>query len=119
MVALPRTAGSIPVSERYAPTTSGPLPVGTIQHRLLGAGAKFSSQAGVECSEIEFVANGTTFRRVGRGRRAIVYAVRGRGSVDGSALEEGEAALVDGVSGISVHGSRGFRALLVSAPSPA
>ena len=118
VVELPRTAGATLVSERYAPTTTGPLPDGTVQHRLLGAGAKFSSKAGVECSEIEFVAGGTTFRRIGRERRAIVYAVRGRGSVDGTPVEEGEAALVEGVSGISVHGSQGFRALLTIAPAP-
>jgi redox-sensitive bicupin YhaK (pirin superfamily) len=118
VVSLPKTAGAGVTAERYAPTTSGPLPDGTIQHRLLGAGARFPSRAGVECSEIEFVAEGTAFQRIGRDRRAIVYAIRRRGRVDGTPIEEGEAALMEDVSGIALHGGPGFRALLTTAPRP-
>jgi hypothetical protein len=98
---------------------SPPQADGTVVRRWVGPGASFSSAAGIEAEVIEFHSTGATFRRVGHDRLAIGYTLSGRGAVDGSALEVGEAALIDEAAGIGIQGSAGFRVALVSAPRPA
>jgi redox-sensitive bicupin YhaK (pirin superfamily) len=100
------------------PPAGDPQPDGTVVRRLVGPGSGVTSTARLEGEAIEFLSEGTTFRRVGRDRRAVVYALSGRGRVDGQAIEQGEAALVENYSGLGLQGHPGFRAVLVVAPRP-
>jgi redox-sensitive bicupin YhaK (pirin superfamily) len=84
---------------------------------LVGPTGPMRSAAGLECRELSFVAPGTTFLRVGHDRRGLIYAFAGRGSVDDSNVEGGEAALVEGAAGISLRGAEGFRAIAATAPA--
>jgi redox-sensitive bicupin YhaK (pirin superfamily) len=84
---------------------------------IMGPGAPMASAAGIECQERLFTAEGTTFRRLGPNRRAIVYALSGRGTVNQREIEGGEAAFIEGLQGIAVQGGDGFRALLTTAPA--
>jgi redox-sensitive bicupin YhaK (pirin superfamily) len=115
VVALPPASAGAPTEQRAQLGDPAPQPDGTVVRRLVGAGG-LRSQVALECDEIEFVASGTSFRRIGHDRRAVLYAFRGRGRVDAFPVEEGEAALIERVSGIGLHGEPGFRALLASVP---
>lgn len=84
---------------------------------LVGPGATMTSAMGLESAEISFVELSTTYRRLGHGRRGLVYSLSGRGSVDGNPLEVGEAALVEGAAGIAIQGNEGFRVIVATAPS--
>jgi len=83
---------------------------------ILGPGAPMASVAGVECQELQFTGEGTTFRRVGSSRRAILYAMSGRGAVDQREIAGGEAAFIEGMQGVAVQGSDGFCAILATVP---
>jgi len=83
---------------------------------LVGPGAPMASLGGLECDELSFSEESTTFRKVGRERRAVVYALSGRGAVDQQPIEAGEAAFVEGVPGTAVRGTPGFRTVLATAP---
>lgn len=87
--------------------------------RLVGPNAPMASASGLECTEIVFPEESTTFRRIGSGRRAILYVSSGRGTVDQQEVETGEGALIEGASGTAVGGRPGFRCLLIVAPAPA
>jgi redox-sensitive bicupin YhaK (pirin superfamily) len=97
-----------PVSPRYDETAQ--------VRPLVGPGASMTSALEVECAEIVCVELSTTFRRLGHGRRGIVYVLAGRGSVDGHGVELGEAALIEGAAGMSIQGKAGFRAIAATAP---
>lgn len=84
--------------------------------RLTGPGAPMTAASGLECEVMTFPDRGTTFRRVGPGGRALVYALVGQGFVDERAVEAGETALAEDVPGVSVRGSGGFRAVFATAP---
>ena len=83
---------------------------------LVGSGADMKSAAGLECREIEFVQNSTSFLRVGHDRKAIAYALNGAGTVGGFGLEAGEGALIEGASGIAIGGTPGLRVIVATAP---
>jgi redox-sensitive bicupin YhaK (pirin superfamily) len=83
--------------------------------RLTGPNGPMVSASGLECDVMAFPQECTTFRRVGAGRRAIVYALAGRGTVDERSVEAGEIALVDGAPALSIGGSEGFRAIFAVA----
>lgn len=84
---------------------------------ILGRGATMSSSLGLECHALQFSEESTTFRGVGADRRAVLYALSGRGSVDQREVEAGAAAFVEGLAGVAVHGAAGFAAILVTAPA--
>jgi redox-sensitive bicupin YhaK (pirin superfamily) len=100
------------------PATSAPQADGSVTRRLVGPAASVTSAMGLEVEEVGFVTAGTSFRRIGHERRGVVYALSGRGDVDGQAIEIGEAALVENVSGIALRGSTGFRSLVATVPKP-
>ncbi len=83
---------------------------------LVGTGGSMRSRTEMECREITFPELGTTFQRVGHDRRGIVYALAGRGAVDGVDIASGEAALIEGVAGIAIQGSIGFRSVVATMP---
>ena len=83
---------------------------------LVGTGAPMRSETALECRDISFTEKSTTFQRVGHGRRGIVYALAGRGTVDGNGLESGEAALVEGVAGIAIQGTETLRVIVATVP---
>ncbi|HTP54909.1 MAG TPA: hypothetical protein VML94_08155 [Thermoplasmata archaeon] len=83
---------------------------------IVGRHAPMESRAGLECQELRFPNEGTTFRRLGSERRSILYAMSGRGTVDQKDIEGGEAAFMEGLPGVAIHGGEGFSAILVSAP---
>jgi redox-sensitive bicupin YhaK (pirin superfamily) len=111
------------------PTSTGPPQLQSMDHRaptveedtvivrrIVGPRAPMGSSSGFECEELRFATEGTTFRKVGSDRRAVFYATSGRGSVDQKDIEVGEAALIEGMSGIAVQGSDGFGGILATAP---
>lgn len=90
---------------------------GTVMIALVGARAQLPSAAGLECSDIIFAADGTSFVEVGHGRRGIIYVVSGEGSIDDAKIEVGEAALVEKIGGVALHGLAGFRVIFATAPT--
>ncbi|HLY77520.1 MAG TPA: pirin family protein [Thermoplasmata archaeon] len=96
--------------------SAGLQPDGTIERRICGPGSGITAEAGLECTSIEFEANGTAFRRVGHDRVAVAYALSGTGTIDNQTLEAGEAALVEEAAGIALQGAPGCRVILVTAP---
>lgn len=111
------TAGGIRLEGSERP----PIPMresGPHVWSLVGPGGPMHSIASLECREITFDELQTIFQRVGHDRRGFVYALTGRGSVDGIAIETGEAALIEDAAGIAVQGTAGFRAILATAPRP-
>jgi redox-sensitive bicupin YhaK (pirin superfamily) len=110
---------SVPTRAQFdRPTPSGPQADGTVVRRLVGPGARVVSATGLEAEEVAFGPGGTSFRRIGRDRRGLVYAFSGRGRVDGEPIEVGEAALVENASGIALQGNPGFRVALATLPRP-
>jgi redox-sensitive bicupin YhaK (pirin superfamily) len=93
-------------------------PDGTVVRELVGPGSGVSARSELTVREIQFAAGGTTFQRIGHGRRGIVYALSGRGSVDSQPIEGGEGVLAEGVAGIAIHGNVGLRVVVVSVPAP-
>jgi redox-sensitive bicupin YhaK (pirin superfamily) len=92
---------------------------GTTVRRLVGPGSTLESSIGMECEAIEFRSPGTSFRRVGRDRVAVCYALAGKGTIDNVDLEGGEAALIDDSAGVALHGDAEFRVTLTGLPKPA
>jgi redox-sensitive bicupin YhaK (pirin superfamily) len=84
---------------------------------LVGPRAPMTSSSGLECQEMVFAEPSTTFLRVGRTRRALLYTLAGEGAVDQRELSAGAGALVEGVPGVAVQGRPGFRAIFASAPT--
>lgn len=84
--------------------------------RLTGPSGPMRAVSGLECEVMAFSRRGTTFRRVGSGHRAVVYALAGQGAVDERAIETGETAFVEDLPGVSVGGAAGFQAVFASAP---
>jgi hypothetical protein len=74
------------------------------------------SSAGLECHELQFTDEATTVRRVGSDRRAVLYAMSGRGTVDQKDIEAGEAAFIEGMPGVAVQGGDGFCLILATVP---
>jgi redox-sensitive bicupin YhaK (pirin superfamily) len=83
---------------------------------IVGSGAQMASAAGLECHELQFTDEATTFRKIGSDHRAFLYATAGRGSVDQRAIEAGEVAFIEGMPGVAVQGKPGFSAILATAP---
>jgi redox-sensitive bicupin YhaK (pirin superfamily) len=116
VVSLPAGA-AVPTRAQFdRPTASALQADGTVVRRLVGPGARTASACGLEAEEITFGSEGTSFRRVGRDRRGLVYAFAGRGGVDNEPLELGEAALIENASGIALRGARGFRVVVATLP---
>jgi redox-sensitive bicupin YhaK (pirin superfamily) len=84
---------------------------------IVGAEAAMRSAAGLECQELRFRSDSTTFRKVGPNRRAVFYAMSGRGSVDQKGIEAGEVAFVEGMPGVAIQGRSGFVGILATIPS--
>jgi redox-sensitive bicupin YhaK (pirin superfamily) len=104
----------------YRFTRPSPLPIGAdgaMVTNLVGPRAQMPAGSGLECSDILFVEDGTSFVEVGHSRRGIVYAVSGEGRIEDAKIEVGEAALVERMGGIALHGTAGFRAILATAPT--
>lgn len=91
-------------------------PDGTAIRPLVGSGSKLPTRSGLSAREIRFADSGTTFQAVGRDRRAVVYVLAGRGTVDTVPVEVGEGVLIENASGIALHGRQGLRLLFASAP---
>jgi redox-sensitive bicupin YhaK (pirin superfamily) len=117
VVALPASSGGEPRLQRLGPDTPTTEEDTVLVRRIVGPRAAMTSSAGLECQELRFRTEGTTFRQVGPGRRAVFYAMSGRGSVDQKAIEAGEVAFVEGMPGVAVHGDSGFSGILATAPA--
>jgi quercetin 2,3-dioxygenase len=91
-------------------------PDGTVLRYLVGPPSTLTSASGLASEEIEFVQEGTSFRRVGHDYAAVIYALAGPGTVDNEALDAGEAALVDEAAGVALKGEPGFRVIFSTAP---
>jgi hypothetical protein len=83
---------------------------------LVGSGSTIKSAVGLEAESIEFRSGGAAFRKVGRDRLAVCYALSGRGAVDNQPLDGGEAALVEDAAGIALQTRAGVHVVLVSVP---
>lgn len=117
VVTAPTSTGTKPRLQGSEPPTAPKYDEDAHVRNLVGGGGPMASVAGLEVSEIAFVVPSTTFRRVGHGRRALVYALAGHGAVDERPVDSGEAALIEGVEGISVGGDTGFRVIVATAPA--
>lgn len=83
---------------------------------LVGPGTDMESSTGLECRELLFVEQSTTFQRIGHDRRGLVYVLSGRGSVEGQDVEAGDGAFAEGVAGIAIRNREGLRVIVGSAP---
>ncbi|MFZ3355690.1 MAG: hypothetical protein WA549_02895, partial [Thermoplasmata archaeon] len=90
---------------------------GTIVTALVGSRAQVVSESGLECSDILFAEDGTSFVEVGHERRGIIYVVSGEGRVDDAKIDVGEAVLVEKIGGVALHGMIGFRVIFATAPT--
>jgi quercetin 2,3-dioxygenase len=119
VLSLPSSLKGEPRVQSAQPRSTETQPDGTVVRKLVGPGGSVFGKSGLSADEISFVQMGTTFQRVGRDRRGLVYALSGRGTIDSQAIEGGEGVLIEGASGIAVHGQSGLRVLVASAPTPA
>jgi redox-sensitive bicupin YhaK (pirin superfamily) len=116
VVGLPPTSSGAPRLQRLEPETPAVEEDTVLVRSLVGPKAPMTSLAGLECEELRFRTDSTTFRKVGPVRRAVFYAVSGRGSLDQKAIEAGEVAFVEGMPGVAVRGEAGFCGILATAP---
>lgn len=116
VVALPSGRPSTLRLQSSRVVTTDMQPDGTVLEDLVGPGSALESAAGLECEAIKFVQAGTVFRRVGHDRVAVIYALRGPGTIDYDALDAGEAALVENAAGVALQGGEGFHVIFSSAP---
>lgn len=116
---LPASADGAPSSQASQPRESELQPDGTVSRTLVGPGSGINSKGNLQAREVRFVTAGTIFQAVGHARRGLVYAFSGRGEIDSQPIEGGEAVLIEGASGIALHGQPGLRLLVASAPVPA
>jgi redox-sensitive bicupin YhaK (pirin superfamily) len=91
---------------------------GTLQRPVVGPRARAEAFTGLECADIEFAKEGTSFLRIGRSRKGIAYALAGTGAIGEDRLEPGQGVLVERASGLAVRGTPGFRLLLATVPRP-
>jgi redox-sensitive bicupin YhaK (pirin superfamily) len=98
---------------------SPPQADGTAVTHLVGPDAGVRSAIGLEGESLRFVADGTSFRKVGHGHLALCYALSGRGTVDGQPIDGGEAAFIEDAAGIALQGRVGFRAIVLRVPRAA
>jgi redox-sensitive bicupin YhaK (pirin superfamily) len=110
-VAQPKAAVQVSTPERREPA-----PDGTVETRLVGPNETIRGYSGLEGRDIEFVEAGTCICRIGRDRQGIVYVLGGSGTVDNVDIDPGDGALLEKASGVALHGSSGYRVILVSAP---
>ncbi len=83
---------------------------------LSGPRGPMMPASSLECEAMAFPKDSTTFRKVGRDRRALLYAWAGQGWVNELAITSGQTALVDGTPGVGIRGGGGFRAIFAAAP---
>jgi len=91
---------------------------GTVLRPIVGSRARADAFTQVECTDIEFAKGGTAFFQLGKTRRAVVYVLSGSGTIGNEHIEPGHGGLVENSSGISIHGSPGFRVALATVPRP-
>jgi hypothetical protein len=116
VVALPATVSGTPRLQRLDPQAPAVEEDTVLVRPIVGPRAPMASSAGLECQELRFQNEGTTFRKIGADRRAVFAAMSGRGSVGPHAIEAGEVAFVEGMPGVAVHGDAGFWGILATAP---
>jgi redox-sensitive bicupin YhaK (pirin superfamily) len=116
VLALPASSTGAPRLQSMGPDAPTVVEDTVRVRPIVGPRAPMVSQAGFEFQELQFPEEGTTFRSVGSSRRAILYALSGRGMVDQRAIEAGEAAFIEGMPGVAVHGGEGFCAFFATAP---
>lgn len=108
-----------PRSSSMVQIANGPVPArtsaGTVERLLVGRGGAVASNAGLECTEIEFLSAGSCRCRVGSDRRAVAYGVDGTVRIDGASLEAGSGALFEDTAGVGIEGESGARVILASA----
>lgn len=101
-----------------SPRPSEMQPDGSVITELVGLNSGLASKSGLIAKEVRFAQDGTAFNRIGHGRRGFAYAIGGRGAIDNQPIETGEGVLLDRVAGVALHGQRGLRLLIGSAPIP-
>lgn len=111
-----------PIATSVVTRTAGDpveAPDGSVKRPVVGPLARADAFTKLELTDIEFAKEGTAFFRVGRDRRAVVYALGGSGAIGDNEIRPGQGALVEHASGISIRGSPGFRVALATVPAPA
>ena len=116
VVGLPKGASGTPQLQSAGPERPS-LDVDDVRVLpLVGARAPMVSATGLECQDMVFSQRSTTFLRVGELRRAVLYALAGQGTVDQEGVSAGSAVLAEGLPGVALQGSPGFRAIFATAP---
>ncbi len=116
VVSLPGTSTAVPRLQASEEPATPLYEENALVRPLVGPGAPMTSGASLECREVTYIEETTTFHHVGHERRALVYALTGRGTVGGRAIEGGEGALVEGTAGVAILGKEGLRLIFASAP---
>ncbi len=91
---------------------------GTVQRPIVGSHARADAFTHLEYTDIEFAKAGTAFFRLGKTQRSVAYVLSGSGTFGTEHVEPGHGALLENVSGLSIHGTPGFRVALASVPRP-
>jgi quercetin 2,3-dioxygenase len=117
VVRLPAVAGGSSHRFQVAPSPAS-IETGdaAIMRFLVGPDAPLQSGAGLECNELEFRRDGQCVCPVGPERRAVVYMIKGSGSVGRQLLEEGVGALIENSTKISTQAKSGARLLVATVP---
>jgi redox-sensitive bicupin YhaK (pirin superfamily) len=117
VVRCPPTSGAAGHRFQVAPGPT-PIPVGkTVVERLLvGPDAAVESEAGLECTDIDFRRDGRCVCPVGGDRRAVAYVFDGAGFIDRQPVETGVGVLIENLTKITIQAKSGARVLVASVP---
>ena len=91
---------------------------GTIQRPVTGPLARAETFLGLECTDIEFAREADASFSIRRGRRGVVYVLRGSGMIEKNSVQAGQGAVFENVGRLTIHGSPDFRAFLATVPVP-
>jgi len=120
VVGLPASAaGRAPTVQRATAIPGLPEAREVVVQPIVGGGSDVRSIAGLEAAALSSPGGGSVFRRVGHGRRGVLYVLAGRGTVDGHAVEAGEAALIEGAAGVGIQCEPGFRGVMATVTTDA
>lgn len=98
-----------------APLPAGEKP-GARERRVVGPGAALVASSALECTELELRANVRHTWSIGRGRRAVVYVLDGRATIDEQPVEISSGALLENATAVSLNTESGARLIVASAP---
>lgn len=98
------------------PSEATEAPDGTVQRPVVGPLARADSRTGLQVLDIAFARKGTGFYKIGRGHRAVAYALDGTGTINDVPVNPGSGVLLEDVPSLALSGTPGYRVVLAMIP---